>query len=282
MSYTDAFIYNNDLITEVFGNLCIDKTRLPSSGLTSAGVPSFVAEWLLDKIVPGTGKLAPAELEKINTFISKAFPRKDDYKVIMFELSQGEAKKIIALMQVSIKIDSQGKLIPEPLAEIKVLNLEGCRISPTIVERHQMLLRQGVWGKITLAMLKGGTVEVMDFDPFQCSEVNLKLYAECREKFSTQQWRDLLFCSMGFNPEHPEYTLEAKTWVLARLLPLVESNYHVMELAPKGTGKSFVFENISSKVSLISGGKITPARLFINGSTREIGLLGRHDVSTLR
>lgn len=281
MSYTDNFTYNHDLITEVFGSLCIDKTRLPSSGLTSAGVPSFVAEWLLDKIVPGTGKLAPAELEKINTFISKAFPRKDDYKVIMFELLQGEAKKIIALMQVSIKIDSQGKLSPEPSAQIKVLNLEECRISPTIVERYQMLLRQGVWGKITLAKLKGGSVEVMDFDPFQCSEVNLKLYAECREKFSTQQWRDLLFCSMGFNPEHPDYTLEAKTWVLARLLPLVEPNYHIMELAPKGTGKSFVFENISSKVSLISGGKVTPARLFINGSTGEIGLLGRHDVVVL-
>lgn len=281
MNSIDIFAYNNELVNEVFGNLCIDKTRLPSSGLTSAGVPSFVAEWLLDKIVPGTGKLVPAELEKINTFVEKAFPRKDDHNVIMFELSRGEAKKIIALMQVRIKLSQEGKLIPDPLAQIKVLNLEDCQISPTIVERHQMLLRQGVWGKINLAMGSDGTVEVMDFDPFQCSQVNLKAYAECREKFSTQQWRDLLFCSMGFNPEHPDYTLDAKTWVLARLLPLVEPNYHVMELAPKGTGKSFVFENISSKVSLISGGKVTPAQLFINGRTREVGLLGRHDVVVL-
>ncbi len=86
---------------------------------------------------------------------------------------------------------------------------------------------------------------------------------------------------MGFNPQHPSYTQEAKTWILARLLPLVESNYHVMELAPKGTGKSFVFENISSKVALVSGGKVTPAQLFINGRSMEVGLLGRHDVVVL-
>jgi len=150
-----------------------------------------------------------------------------------------------------------------------------------LIEQNKMLLRQGVWGKISLAMQPDGKVEIIDFDPFQCSSVNLQAYAECRAKFTTEQWRDLLFCSIGFNPDHPSYTDEAKTWILARLLPLVESNFHIMELAPKGTGKSFVFENISSKVALISGGKVTPAQLFINGKTKEVGLLGRHDVVVL-
>lgn len=280
MNSNEVLTYNNDFVIEVFGNLSIDKNRLPSSGLSSAGIPSFVAEWLLDKVVPGTGKLTIPELEKINNFVKKAFPRKDDYNEIMFELSQGKEKKIIAKMQVRIKLDSSGKLIPEPLAQIKVLNLDECKIAPAIVEQHKMLLRQGVWGKIRLVMLPNNAVEVMEFDPFQCSQVNLQGYAEFRARFSTQQWRDLLFCSVGFNPEHTSYK-EAKTWVLSRLLPLVESNYHIMELAPKGTGKSFVFENISSKVALISGGKVTPAQLFINGKTKEVGLLGRHDVVVL-
>jgi len=103
----------------------------------------------------------------------------------------------------------------------------------------------------------------------------------CRAQFSTNQWRDLMFCSMGYNPQHPNYTHAAKTWILARLLPLVEANYHLMELAPKGTGKSYVYENISSKVSMVSGGKITRAQLFFNARTREVGLLGRHDVVVL-
>jgi len=280
MSSSKAVAYNNDLVRDVFGTLSIDKTRLPSSGLTSIGVPSFVAEWLLDKIVPGSGSLTPAELEKVNGFVKKAFPRKDDRNEIIFDLTQGEVRKLIALMQVRIK--QQGaKVITDPFAQIPILNLTECSISTDLIECNKMLLRHGVWGKISISMKPDGTVEVLDFDPFQCSRVNLQEYANCRVKFTTEEWRDLLLCSMGFNPQHPSYNQEAKTWVLSRLLPLVESNYHVIELAPKGTGKSFVFENISSKVALISGGKVTPAQLFINGKTKEVGLLGRHDVVVL-
>lgn len=261
--------------------MSIDKNRLPSSGLNAAGVPSFVAEWLLDKIVPGTGTLTLSELEKVNSFVQKAFPRKDDKEVIKFRLTQGEVIKIISLMQVRVKLEQSKEEIPEPLARIPALNFDECRISCDLVERYERLLRQGVWGKISLAMKPDGEIEIIDFDPFQCSSVDFKAYADCRAKFSTEEWRDLIFCSMGFNPQHPSYSLEAKTWILARLLPLVESNYHIMELAPKGTGKSFVFENISNKVALVSGGKVTPARLFVDGRTREIGLLGRHDVVVL-
>lgn len=132
MNSWEATTYNNDLVREVFGNLCIDKTRLPSSGLSSIGVPSFVAEWLLDKIVPGSGTLTSIELEKINSFIKKAFPRKDDRNEIIFDLTQGEIRKLIALMQVRIKLEQGGKLIPEPLAQIPVLNLTECSIATDI------------------------------------------------------------------------------------------------------------------------------------------------------
>jgi ATP-dependent Lon protease len=273
--------YNNALVQAVFGSLSIDKTRLPSSGLTAVGVPSFVAEWLLDKIVPGSGPLTATELEKVSSFVKKAFPRKDDHNEIIFDLTQGEVHKLMALVQVRVKLEPGSGEIPDPFARIPALNLSDCTIPLSLIERNKMLLRQGVWGKISLAMQPDGKVEIVDFDPFQCSKVDLQAYADCRAKFTTEQWRDLLCCSIGFNPEHPGYTDEAKTWVLARLLPLVESNFHIMELAPKGTGKSFVFENISSKVALISGGKVTPAQLFINGKTKEIGLLGRHDVVVL-
>lgn len=273
--------YNSNLVEEIFGNLSIDKTRLPSSGLTSAGVPSFVAEWLLDKIVPGKGTLTSAELEKVNNFVKKAFPRKDDRNEIIFDLTQGEVRKLIVLMQVRVKLEQGSGEIPDPFAKIPALNLSDCAIPLYLIEQNKMLLRHGVWGKVSLAMQPDGKVEVTDFDPFQCSKVDLQAYAECRTKFTTEQWRDLLFCSMGFDPDHPNYSDDSKTWVLARLLPMVETNFHVMELAPKGTGKSFVFENISSKVALISGGKVTPAQLFINGKTKEVGLLGRHDVVVL-
>lgn len=281
MNSSETVAYRNELVSEVFASLSIDKSRLPASGLTSAGVPSFVGEWLLDKIVPGHGSLTSEELAKVNSFVQKAFPRKDDKEEIIFNLTQNSFYKLIALMQVRVKLKKKTEEIPEPLARIPILNLEECSISPDLADKNRMLFRQGLWGKISLAMKHNGTIEVMDFEPFQCSAIDLQAYAECRANFTTDQWRDLMFCSMGFNPEHPSYSQTAKTWILARLLPLVEKNYHVMELAPKGTGKSFVFENISNKVKLISGGKITPARLLIDGRTKEIGLIGRHDVVVL-
>ncbi|NJK99757.1 MAG: BREX system Lon protease-like protein BrxL [Spirulinaceae cyanobacterium SM2_1_0] len=273
--------YDSDRIRHVFGTLAIDKTRLPSSGLNAIGVPSFVAEWLLDKIVPGCGPLNHDELTKVNSFVSKALPRKDDGNVILFDLTQGEVRKLIALMQVRVKLSAKGEAIPDPKAKIPVLNFDDCAIPTDLIQRHKSLLRQGIWGKISLSMLPSGKLEVIDFDPFQCSVIDLNDYARCRAQFSLEAWRDLLLCSMGFNPDHPAYSSEAKSWVLARLLPLVEANYHVVELAPKGTGKSFIFENISNKVAVISGGKTTPAQLFINGKTKEVGLLGRHDVVVL-
>jgi ATP-dependent Lon protease len=277
-SYKPA--YDSDRIRQVFGNLSIDKARLPSSGLTKIGVPSFVAEWLLDKVVPGSGQLTQEESEKVNNFVRKAFPQKDDANVILYKVQQGEIYKLIALLQVRVKLE-RGIISADPVAIIPTLNLHDCQISTDLINRHQTLLRQGIWGKISIGCMPDGKTDVIDFDPFQCSSVDLDQYAACRAQFNTQDWLDLLFCSMGYNPENPAYTHNAKTWVISRLLPLVERNYHMMELAPKGTGKSYVFENISSKVAIISGGKVTPAQLFINGRTKEVGLLGRHDVVVL-
>jgi ATP-dependent Lon protease len=274
--------YDNHLVREVFGNICIDKARINSCNITKQGIPSFVAEGLLDKVIPGQGELTLDEVARLNSFIQKAFPRKEDKNVIHFQLSEGETKHVIALMQVRTKLE-KAKLESEPLARIDSLGFTSptLRIPTHLVREHEMLLRHGVWGKVSLAKITEGEVEVIGFEPYQSSCINLDLYAKYRSKFDAEQWKNLMLCSMGINPEHPNYTDEAKTWAIARLLPLVENNFHVMELAPKGTGKSFFFENISSKVSVIGGGKVTPAQLFINGKNREVGLLGRYSCLVL-
>ena len=167
MTSSNSSVYNSDRVREVFGNLSIDKTRLPSSGLTGAGVPSFVAEWLLDKVVPGSGALSTAEAEKINAFVSKAFPRKDDANVIRYKISQGEIYKLIALLKVKVKLEQGKDANSEPQAEIPVLGLNKCAIPKDIIDRHERLLRQGVWGKISLGLLPSQIPEIIDFDPFQ-------------------------------------------------------------------------------------------------------------------
>ncbi|MGY6530125.1 MAG: BREX system Lon protease-like protein BrxL [Cyanobacterium sp.] len=277
--------YDNDLVNQVFGEYSIDKTRLPSSGLNKVGVPSFVAEWILDKIVPGRGDLSNAEHDKVNSLVMKAFPRKDDKERIKYRVYQGEEYQLIAELKVRIPLEKATDEIQKPLASIPILNLTECDIEPDILEKNPLLLGRGLWGKITLSYIVNEqgkhNINICSFDPFQSSEVDLRYYAQCRDEFSFEEWRDLMFCSMGLNPEDSAYNNEAKIWVLSRLLPLVESNYHVMELAPKGTGKSFFYENVNSKVMVVSGGKITAPRLFFNGRTGEIGLLGTYDVTVL-
>jgi ATP-dependent Lon protease len=275
------FHYDNNLIRDVFGHLSIDKGRAASSQINAQGIPSFVGEWLLDKVIPGSGSLTTSDAHKLNDFLNTAFPRKDDKNLIHFQLSDGETKKIIALMQVRIKIENGGKLSTDPHASIPALSFSNLPIAVDIVRKHEMLLRHGVWGKITLEKTDESQVEVLDFEPFQSSRIDWDIYYNHRRQFQTSQWRDLMICSMGINPEHPSLTTTAKTWILARLLPLVEPNFHIMELAPKGTGKSFFYENVSSKVTLVGGGKITPAQLFINANTKEVGLLARNDVVVL-
>lgn len=266
--------YNNELIQSVFGSLCIDKSRLHSSSLGSFGIPSYVGEWLLDKVAPGVGQLTKEEQDRLQNFVQKALPRKDDKEVINFRLAQGEIVKLIVQMHVRVHLEQSRGEVPEPVAKIPLLGYEDCFIPVDFVEKNYSLLRQGVWGKITLRIKSTGKIEVVAFDPFQCSDVDLDAYGQCRADVGdAEQWRDLMVCSMGFNAQHPSYTREAKTWILSRLLPIVVQNFHCMELAPKGTGKSFFFENISNKISIVSGGKVTPARLFIDGRTKEVGLL---------
>jgi ATP-dependent Lon protease len=111
------------------------------------------------------------------------------------------------------------------------------------------------------------------------ASVNLQLYKEARAEFTLQEWRSLMLISMGYSPL--AFTEEEQTLMLCRLLPLVQKNMHLMELAPKGTGKSYIFENISPQVRLVSGGNVSPAVLFVNNASGQWGLLARYAVVVL-
>jgi ATP-dependent Lon protease len=139
MSSSEFDKYRAELVRDVFDELAIDKTRLPSSGLTSLGVPSFVGEWLLDKVVPGHGPLTASEQGKLSAFVQKAFPRKDDKHEILFHLTQGQVCKLIALVQVRIRLETGKGEVPDPLARVPILNLDNCEIPTDLVERHRML-----------------------------------------------------------------------------------------------------------------------------------------------
>jgi ATP-dependent Lon protease len=256
-------------VREVFGALAMDKHRADSSGLTKHGVPAYVSEWILEDIVPGTGALTEGELQTLEQFMREILPRRNEQNVFRNRLLTGGAVPVLAHMSVEVRLSRSQQ---ERFAKISVLGFDDCYISDSLVERHKDLLKQGMWGIIELIKAEDG-VQVTNFEPMQAT-VDLQQFREKRAAFNADEWRELMLISCGYNPA--AYTVTQQIWILCRLLPLVQKNMHIMELAPKGTGKSFIYENISPRVYLTSG-NITPAVLFYNNATDYPGLLARFD-----
>jgi len=261
-------------VIDVFGNLAIDKRRLPMSQLQRRGVPAYVAEWVLDSVVPGQGALSPADASKVQQWAGKYIPGPGDANLIKNRLLDGDIVKVLTSVQVDVELTRRRQ---ERVAKMSLLGINDAFINDGLVQRYPDLLNQGMWGVVEVANTQDG-VALTSFKPMQAS-VNLSLYKDARRKFSLSEWRGLLLSSMGYNPQ--TFTDEEQTWLLCRLLPLVQKNMHMMELAPKGTGKSYVYENISPRVRLVSGGNVSPAVLFVNNMSGQWGLLARYSVVVL-
>lgn len=270
----EATVQLNGKVRRVFGDLAIDKRRLPASQLQKRGIPAYVGEWLLDTIVPGDGPLTSAEADRVQTWADKYIPGPGDANQLKSRLIDGEILKILTVVQVDVVLTRKRQ---EKVAKMSLLGIGDAYVADSLVQQYPDLLNQGMWGVVELINTQEG-VAINTFRPMQAS-VNLKLYKEARQEFTLAEWRALMLVSMGYNPQ--AFTEEEQIWLLCRLLPLAQKNMHMMELAPKGTGKSYVYENISPRVRLVSGGNISPAVLFVNNASGQWGLLARYAVLVL-
>ena len=264
----------NDKIARVFGNLAIDKRRLPQSQLTRRSIPGYVAEWVLDSVVPGAGPLTEAEVEKVQAWAARVIPGPDDQNLVKARLLRGEAVKILTPVQVEVILKRNRQ---DRVAKLGLVGIDDAHIGDDLLHRHPALLKQGMWGVSELIRTEEG-VAIASFKPMQAT-VDLDAFKEARREFSLDEWRGLLLLSMGYAPD--AFSEAEQNLLLCRLLPLVQKNCHLLELAPKGTGKSYVYENISPLVRLVSGGNISPAVLFVNNATGQFGLLARYAVVVL-
>jgi len=257
-----------DKIAEAFGPVAIDKRRLPMSQLQKKGIPAYVGEWVLESKVPGRGILSEADATKVQEWADRFIPTPRDQNVIKHRLLNSEPVKV--LTHLTVEIDLQIKNGPQRKAKLPLLGIEKAAIPDSILEQNKSLLREGMWGVVELQHTPNG-VAVVAFQPMQ-ADVNLRLYREARRNFSVAEWSAVMLQSMGYNPE--AFTPEQHTLLLCRLLPLVQHNMVLAELAPKGTGKSYIYENISPRVRLVSS-SISPAVLFVNNASGQWGLLAR-------
>lgn len=262
---------------DFYGEVVINKALMSKAGFGARAIPVYVGEWIVSQFVQGD-QLDEEGRRKITDIVSNYLPQKSDKQTILNRLMRQEEVMILDDYRVMVNLERN---IHE--LSIPVLDENRAMIQRGIVDDNPMLLKTGMWGLGTLRYVapdgeenKKGQIWMVDFKAFQSPGVDLDYYRAGRGQFSLEEWIDLLVSSCQFNPEI--HSLPQKLLLLSRLIPLVEPRVNIVELAPKGTGKSFVFDNISRYAAVIPGGKLSAPALFYNKTSKEIGLIPRYDV----
>ena len=262
-------------VREYFPDVALNKASVEKIGLSDKPIPSYVVDWLVSRYSAED----ELDINALNTFIAKYLPDKTRKEEIKHRLMEGGKVKLLDSLKVAVNL-AKG----EYDAELSAIGFTGLKIPPGMVKANPTLLYSDVWGQVELSYrineeTSRGEVWVENFKIMQTGEVDLDYFIDQRKYFTLEEWSDMLIASMGYNPEY--YSFEQKIYMLLRLVPIVHPRVSIMELAPKGTGKSTVFSKLSRYVWLISGGRVTRAKLFYDMNRKTEGIIAFYDVVVL-
>jgi ATP-dependent Lon protease len=235
------------LANEAFPGLVVRKDLLRRMR-SSFGVPAFVIEFLLGKYCASIEEAAINEgLEFVRETLASKYVKPDERESVKSAIKQHTTYEVIDKVSVKL-VETHDKY----WASLSNLNLDYINIDDRLVHEHDRLLMGGVWAEVALRyddtfIFKGQNRPffIDSIRPIQLSNRNIEGYVTARKRFTRDQWLDLLMRSMGYEPNHPYYTKRRKLHCVLRLVPFVEKNYNSVELGPRGTGKSFVYQQMS-------------------------------------
>ncbi len=242
-------------------------------------VPTYVVEFLLGRYCASTDEAEIAEgLELVQKSLqNKAVSNGNEE---LFKAHAREKGKIKIIDLVTAKLDSRRDVY---VAKLPSLQLDDVRISRDLVMASERMLTGGFYAEVTLEYDKAMTDQHMN--PFGIAEIReiqlskadvLQTLCEARKAFTTEEWKAFLLRCAGYEPT--ALSERERDALLLRMVPLVERNYNMVEIGPRGTGKSHLFQQITPYARLISGGKPTVAQLFVNNATGQRGLVCHYDV----
>lgn len=266
----------NHKLNEYFAGKVVrkDLTKKIKEG---ANVPVYVLEYLLGMYCATNDEDGIIEgVEMVKKILSDNFVRPDEAEKVKSKIK--ELGRYTVIDKISVKLNEKKDVYE---AEFSNLGLKGVAISSTYVKEFDKLLAGGIWCIIKMEYyfdeeVKGvSPFSVESITPIQMPSMDLEELFKQRQQFSKDEWIDVLIRSIGMEPTQLEENV--KWHMLERLVPLVENNYNLCELGPRGTGKSHVYKEISPNSILVSGGQTTVANLFYNMSSRQIGLVGMWD-----
>lgn len=223
-------------------------------------VPTYVLEYLLGQYCASNDEQIIRDgVEKVKEIIRNNYINRAEAEEVKGKIRENGKFRIID--KISAVLNERKDCYEAVFAN---LGLRGVPLATDFVTKNPKLLSgNGVWSIITIGYIPGEDVptrwDVQTLKPIQISNIDLKEFIDQRQKFTTEEWIDFMVQTVGLNPER--LNRREKMIVLARLLPYVENNYNFMELGPKGTGKSHVYQEFSPYGVLVSGGDVTSARL---------------------
>ena len=250
-----------------------DLTKRVKEG---ANVPVYVLEYLLGKYCSQDDALVEQGVQTVKDILANNYDRPDESQKILSKLKEHGSYSVIDV--VTVKLDYQ---LDTYFATFSNLGLKNIPINPEIPQRYERLLGGNLWCMVSLeydfdeADFKSQTIKIRDLQPIQLPNIDLDDILLNRRNFTKDEWIDILLRSCGMEPT--QFDERVKWLLIARLIPLVENNFNLCELGPRGTGKSHIYKEISPNSILVSGGQTTVANLFYNMSTRQIGLVGMWD-----
>jgi len=261
----------DEKIKKYFANEYVHKTTKNYSIFGGKNIPSFIKDWLIKRYSDEFGNV---DSKSINNFLKEHMPSDD--KTIKKEIWEGEDKKILA--RLLIEPDIKKDILKFSIPDIGI-KFNETRIEKYVAKKHKELKSGEVWGVVTLTYNnteKEKFIELVDFKSFSPYKVNLDYFKEARKNFTTEEWVDLLIRAMEYNPSGFS-SMGQKITFLSRLLVFVEPRINLIELAPKGTGKSYIFGNLSKFGWLISGGVVTRAKLLYDVAKQMPGVIINYD-----
>lgn len=269
-------------LRECFDEMVVYKDLKKSNFFSSLGLPSFLRDWVLRKFEDDEGKY---DIEEVSEFINTYLPRKDEWISIKNRIVC-ENERVKILTKVVVDIDIKTGDISFSLPNFGLTEKETL-IEPHVWDQYKLELVNGqeVWGVVELGYRApddtvkpkiSGKIKLTSFTNFCPYTADLDFYKDVRKEFTVTEWLDLVLGAIDYNPSGYKNEDE-KLSMLTRLLPFVEKRLNLLELAPKGTGKSYVFGNVSKFGLLTDGGKITRAKMFYDTVRRTPGFICGHD-----
>lgn len=288
-----------DKLRNCFDEMVVYKDLKKSNFFNALSLPSFMRDWILKKFEDEDGVF---DTDQVAKFVRTYLPKKDDWNSIKNRVII-EQENVRFLAKVSISIDIKTSVVSFSLPDF------GLSFKDTIIEddvwqdcKDDLIGQQETWGMVELGYKspdndewsfefekrkakskeeKNGKIKLVSFKTFCPYRIDLDYYKEARNDFTIEEWIDLLLGAVDYNAEGYVGDEEKKLTMLTRLLPFLEKRLNLIELAPKGTGKSYLYGRVSRFGWLSSGGIMSRAKLFYDQSKHTEGLVAGNDFITL-